>query len=79
MDSELAQKLVELKFFGEQYDLAIAMMRAARSTQEAIVHWKRSKEYEVKYLEDWDWLTSRGYVPVWNKAEQCYQISPEGT
>ena len=79
MDSELAQKLVELKFFGEQYDLAIAMMRVARNTREAIVHWKRSNEYEAKYLEAWDWLISHGYVPVWNKAEQCYQISARRT
>lgn len=79
MDSELAQKLVELKFFGEQYDLAIAMMRLARSTQEAVVHWKSSNEYEAKYLEAWDWLISHGYVPVWNKAEQCYQVSPRRT
>lgn len=79
MDAELAQKLVELKFFGEQYDLAVAMMRAARSTQEAMAHWKRSNEYEAKYLEAWDWLISQGYVPMWNKAEQCYQVSPRRT
>lgn len=79
MDSELAQKLVELKFFGEQYDLAIAMMRSARSAQESVMYWKRSNEYETKYLTAWDWLISRGYIPVWNKAEQCYQILPGRT
>ncbi len=75
IDSELAQKLVELKFYGEQYDLAIALMCTAKTQQEVVVHWKRSNEFEEKYLCAWDWLTSRGYSPVWNKAKQCYEIS----
>src|SRR5258706_12027062 len=74
IDSELAQKLVELKFYGEQYDLAIALMCAAKTQQEVVAHWKRSNEFEEKYLCAWDWLTSRGYSPVWSKAEQCYVI-----
>jgi hypothetical protein len=74
IDSELAQKLVDLKFYGEQYDLAIALMRTAKTQQEATAYWKRSKEFEAKYLSAWDWLTSHGYAPIWNKAEQCYEV-----
>jgi len=36
--SELAEKLVELKFYGEQYDLAIALMCIAKTQQEAVMH-----------------------------------------
>src|SRR5438270_244881 len=57
IDSELAQKLVELKFYGEQYDLAIALMCTAKTQQEVVAHWKRSNEFEEKYLCAWDWLT----------------------
>jgi hypothetical protein len=74
IDSELAQKLVELKFFGEQYDLVIALMSTAKTEEEAVAYWKRCDEFEAKYLSAWDWLISHGYSPIWNKAEQCYQI-----
>lgn len=78
IDSELAQKLVELKFYGEQYDLMIALLCTAKTQQEAIVHWSASKEFEEKYLSVWDWLISHGYSPIWNKAEQCYEIMSDG-
>lgn len=73
IDSEVAQKLVELKFYTEQYDLTIALMRTAKTQQEAVAHWKHSHELEAKYLSVYDWLTAQGYVLKWNKAEQCYE------
>lgn len=74
IDSELAQKLIELKVYAEQYDLAIVLMRTAKTQQETVEHWRRSRELEAKYLSVCDWITAHGYAPTWNKEEQCYEV-----
>ena len=71
---ELAQKLIELKFWQEQFDQAREMMHYTRTEEQAIAQWKLSNEAEENYLAAFDWLTAHGYSVIWNKAEQCYQV-----
>lgn len=73
IDAEVAQKLVELKFYTQQYDLTMMLMRTAKTQQESVAHWKHSNELEAKYLAICDWLTAHGYAPIWNKAERRYE------
>ena len=70
---ELAQKLLELKWWQEQFDRAIEMIQDARTQEQAIAQWKLSDEAEKNYLAACDWLAAHGYTVIWNKAEQCYQ------
>jgi hypothetical protein len=71
---EIAQKLLDLKFWGEQFDHAGEMMQYARTEEQAVVQWKLSNEAEKNYLAAFDWLAAHGYTAIWNKAEQCYQV-----
>jgi len=70
---ELAQKLLELKWWQEQFDWAIEMLQDARTQEQAIAQWKLSDEAEKNYLAASDWLTAHGYSVTWSKEEQCYQ------
>ena len=70
---ELAQKLLELKWWQEQFDRAIEMIQDARTQEQAVAQWKLSNEAEKNYLAVFDWLTAHGHTVIWNKEEQCYQ------
>lgn len=71
---ELAQKLLELKFWQEQYDRAEEMMQYARTEEQVVAQWRLSNEAEKNYLAAYDWLIEHGYTVTWNKVEQCYQV-----
>ena len=71
---ELAQKLLELKWWQEQFDRAIEMMCAAHTEEQVVAQWKLSNEAEKNYLAADDWLTEHGYSVIWNKVERCYQV-----
>lgn len=71
---ELAQKLLELKWWREQFDRAIEMMQYATTEEQVVAQWKLSDEAEKNYLAAFDWLAAHGYTAIWNKAEQCYEV-----
>ena len=71
---EVVQKLIELKYWQEQFDQAILRVRSARTQEETSTQWRLSKEAEKNYLAAFDWLNAHGYTTIWNKEEQCYEV-----
>lgn len=70
---EMARKLIELKYWQEQFDQAIRRMRYAQTQAETTAQWRLTNEAEKNYLATSDWLNAHGYTVTWNQAEQCYE------
>ena len=72
-ETEILQKLADLKTYQEHYDQANHAMRRVRNQTETLAHWHRMNEAERKYEITLNWLEACGYTIKWNKERQEYE------
>ena len=72
-ETELKQKLADLKTYQEQFDQANHAMQRARNQTESLAHWHGMNEAERKYEITLHWLEACGYTIKWNKERQVYE------
>jgi len=72
-ETEIAQKLADLKAYQEQYDQAKHAMQRARNQAETLAHWHSMNEAERRYEVALNWLEAYGYTIKWSKVGQAYE------
>ena len=72
-ETEIAQKLADLKAYQEQYDQAKHAMQRARNQTETLAHWHSMNEAERRYEAAFYWLEAHGYTIKWSKEKQVYE------
>ena len=72
-ETEILQKLADLKTYQEHYDQANNAMQHAKNQAEALAYWHRINETEKKYEAALNWLEACGYTIKWNKEKQAYE------
>ena len=78
-ETEIAQKLADLKAYQEQYDQAEHAMQRARNQAETLAHWHSMNEAERRYETAFNWLEAYGYIIKWSKVRQVYEAYKDNT
>jgi hypothetical protein len=78
-ETEIAQKLADLKAYQEQYDQAKHAMQQARNQAETLAHWHCMNEAERRYEAAFNWLEAYRYIIKWSKVRQAYEAYKDNT
>ena len=78
-ETEIAQKLADLKAYQEKYDQARYVMQRARNQAESLAHWQSMNEAERRYEVAFNWLEAYGYTIKWSKVKQVYEVNDFNT
>ena len=78
-ETEIAQKLADLKAYQEQYDEAKNAMQRARNQTETLAHWHSMNEAERRYETAFNWLKAYGYSIKWSNVRQGYEAYKDNT
>ena len=72
-ETEILQKLADLKTYQEHYDQANHAVQRARNQTETLAHWHRMNEAERKYMAVLNQIETCGFIVKWNKERQEYE------
>ena len=78
-ETEIAQKLADLKAYQEQYDQAKHAIQRARNQAETLAQWHSMNEAERRYEATFNWLVAYGYIIKWCKVRQAYEAYKANT
>jgi hypothetical protein len=72
-ETEILQKLADLKTYQEYYDQANYAMQHSKNEAEVLEYWHLMNKAEKKYIAVLNQIETCGFIVKWNKERQEYE------